>query len=130
MPRKTLSEDHNRVRFWRDQAGLKQEDLGRLVNLSKVQISRIELGQRDLNLGYARRIAAALNVSTVDLLTELDNPLAADPKLRGINKNYKLATDEGRYTISAVAESSAKYQAGKQIHEAYRNATLCDEELN
>jgi transcriptional regulator with XRE-family HTH domain len=103
------------VRFWRDQVGLKQEELGKLVGLSKVQISRIELGQRDLNFGYARRIAAALGVATADLLTELDNPVAADPKLSEINKNYRLATDEGRNTIAAVAQSSAQFRAGPKI---------------
>ncbi|WP_432815752.1 helix-turn-helix domain-containing protein [Sphingorhabdus sp.] len=130
MPRKTLPEYPNRVRFWRDQARLKQEDLGKLVGLSKVQISRIEIGQRDLNFGYARRIAAALGVTTAELLNELDNPVAADPTLHEINKNYRLATDEGRYTISVVAESSAKYQAERQIHDAISRVTLCDEELN
>jgi transcriptional regulator with XRE-family HTH domain len=115
MARKTLSDYPNRVRFWRDQVGLKQEELGKLVGLSKVQISRIELGQRDLNFGYARRIAAALGVATADLLTELDNPVAADPKLSEINKNYRLATDEGRNTIAAVAQSSAQFRAGPKI---------------
>lgn len=115
MARKQLSEYPNRVRFWRDQAGLKQEELGQRVGLSKVQISRIELGQRDLNLGYARRIAHALGVTTADLLTEADNPLAADPKLRDINQNYQMASDEGRNTIAAVAESSARYRAGPKI---------------
>lgn len=115
MARKQLSEYPNRVRFWRDHAGLKQEELGKLVGLSKVQISRIELGQRDLNFGYARRIAAALKVSTADLLTEADNPVAADPQLREIAENYQLASDEGRNTIAAVAESSAQYKAGPKI---------------
>lgn len=115
MARKHLSEYPNRVRFWRGQAGLKQEELGKLVGLSKVQISRIELGQRDLNFGYARRIAAALKVATADLLTEADNPVAADPQLREIAENYQLASDEGRNTIAAVAESSAQYKAGPKI---------------
>lgn len=115
MPRKQLSEYPNRVRFWRDQAKLNQEKLGNLVGLSKVQISRIELGQRDLNFGYARRIAAALKVTTADLLTEIDNPVAADPQLREIAENYRLASDEGRNTIAAVAESSAQYKAGPKI---------------
>ncbi len=115
MARKQLTEYPNRVRYWRDQAGLKQEELGKLVGLSKVQISRIELGQRDLNFGYARRIAHALGVMTADLLTEEDNPLAADPQLRDININYQLASDEGRNSIAAVAESSAHFKAGPKI---------------
>lgn len=115
MARKQLTEYPNRVRYWRDQAGLKQEELGKLIGVSKVQISRIELGQRDLHLGYARRIAAALKVTTADLLTELDNPVAADPQLREINENYQLASDEARNMIAAVAESSVKYRAGPKI---------------
>ena len=115
MPRKQLSEYPNRVRYWRDQAGLSQEELGKLVALSKVQISRIELGQRDLNFGYARRIAAALHVTAADLLTEADNPVAADPQLREIAENYQMASDEGRNTIAAVAQSSAQYRTGAKI---------------
>lgn len=115
MPRRQLPEYPNRVRFWRDQAGITQQALGELVGLTKVQISRLELGTRDLNFGYARRIAAALDVTVADLLTEADNPLAADEKLRDINRNYQLASDEGRNMIAAVADSSAKYISGPKI---------------
>lgn len=112
---KKLSEYPNRVRFWREQANRTQSELGDAVGLSKVQISRVELGTRDLHFAYARRIANFLGVTAADLLPEEDNPLAADPLLREINENYQMASDEGRNTIAAVAESSAKYRAGPKI---------------
>ncbi len=67
MGKKTLKSYPNRIREWRELKGLKQQELADVVGLSKVQISRIELGDRGLSLDYARDIAKALDVSVNDL---------------------------------------------------------------
>ena len=67
MGKKTLKSYPNRIREWRELKGLKQQELADIVGLSKVQISRIELGDRGLSLDYARDIAKALDVSVNDL---------------------------------------------------------------
>lgn len=66
----------NRIHELRRAANLSQEGLGLLVGVSKMHISGLERGQRELYLGLMRRLAGALGVSTVDILGKIDNPPA------------------------------------------------------
>lgn len=52
----------------RRQAGLTQEKLAELLNMSTVNYGRIERGEREASLKFLAHTAQALNVSLYDLL--------------------------------------------------------------
>lgn len=60
----------NNLRYYREKIGLKQEQLGDLVNTSNVQISRLENGERKLSLEWLERLAPHLNCSPSDLIDD------------------------------------------------------------
>lgn len=61
-----------RVRKYRRQKGLSQEQLGAMIGFSQSKISKIENGDWD-SLGDLRLIARALGVKLKDLIDESDS---------------------------------------------------------
>ena len=57
-----------RIRFYREQAGLSQEQLAFEVNVSRATIYRIEAGNSQSNIAVLEHIAEVLEVSLSDLL--------------------------------------------------------------
>lgn len=119
--RKHLESYPNRIREWREAREMTQEQLGDAIGLTKVQISRMELGSRGLLLEWMQRIAVVLEVTTADLLKADDNPLATDLNAHRLLENYQLATDEGRRMITSVAETAASFRHGDKIVPFSRN---------
>ncbi len=60
----------SRIRFFRRERGLSQEELAELVNSSKNHIGYIETGKRAASLLLVVRIANVLEVSLEDLLAD------------------------------------------------------------
>lgn len=58
------------IRKARTAKNIKQETLGRTVNLNKSEISRIENGKREAKLTMLRKIAFEINVTISSLLDE------------------------------------------------------------
>ena len=58
----------NRIRHWRQQRGLSQQALGRMVGLAKPTISKLERGGLRLRDVTIAKLIAALGVSAEDLL--------------------------------------------------------------
>ena len=56
------------VRDVRNSRGLSQEELGRMSGLSRVYISDVELGKRNVSLENIARIAGALEIEASALL--------------------------------------------------------------
>ena len=56
------------LRVWRQYRGLSQDGLGKIVGLSKVGISRLELNKGDTSRARWRALAEALNVDVEDIL--------------------------------------------------------------
>lgn len=110
-----LDEYPNRIREWREQRGLTQDELAEKIGSFKTHISAWERGKTDIAMRWMHRIADALNVDVADLLALKDNPLAADPVLKNIALNYGYADEKGRHTISVVAEASSGYRPGEKI---------------
>jgi transcriptional regulator with XRE-family HTH domain len=69
-----------RLRELRTQLGLTLEDVAGRSNIDVSTLSRLESGKRRLALDHLPRLAAALSVSTDDLLKA---PEAEDPRVRG-----------------------------------------------
>jgi transcriptional regulator with XRE-family HTH domain len=68
-----------RLRDLRTQRGLTLEEVARRSNIDVSTLSRLESGKRRLALDHLPRLAAALSVSTDDLLRA---PEAEDPRVR------------------------------------------------
>ena len=69
-----------RLRELRMQRGLTLEDVAQAARIDVSTLSRLESGKRRLALDHLPRLAAALSVSTDDLVRE---PAAEDPRVRG-----------------------------------------------
>lgn len=59
-----------RIKYYRTEKRLSQEDLGNIVAVNNEHISRIEGGKKNLSLELLILIANALDVSADDLLTD------------------------------------------------------------
>lgn len=57
----------NRVRHYRHEALLSQEELATLVGVQRAQVARIEAGTRNASWRTRRLLAGALGVSEADL---------------------------------------------------------------
>ncbi|MGE2690264.1 helix-turn-helix domain-containing protein [Mycolicibacterium pulveris] len=68
-----------RLRELRTQHGLTLEDVANRSNIDVSTLSRLESGKRRLALDHLPRLAAALSVSTDELLREPESP---DPRVR------------------------------------------------
>ena len=69
-----------RLRELRMQRGLTLEDVAQAARIDVSTLSRLESGKRRLALDHLPRLAAALSVSTDELVRE---PVAEDPRVRG-----------------------------------------------
>lgn len=94
----------NRIRELRKQAKITQAQLGEMVGLHQTQIGYIENGTRSLTFEWARRIAAALGVAMVDILSADDNPWRLEDGERTLVEKYREADDKQRAIIERVAE--------------------------
>jgi transcriptional regulator with XRE-family HTH domain len=69
-----------RLRELRIQRGMTLEDVAARASIDISTLSRLESGKRRLALDHLPRLAAALSVSTDELLRETEHP---DPRVRG-----------------------------------------------
>lgn len=59
---------NNNLKYYREKAGISQEELARRTGISRTYISGIEVGDRRLTLNTATRIAEVLHVNPYELL--------------------------------------------------------------
>jgi len=78
-----------RLRELRTQRGMTLEDVARSAQIDVSTLSRLESGKRRLALDHLPRLAAALSVSTDDLLRA---PEAEDPRVRGSSHTHNGVT--------------------------------------
>jgi ribosome-binding protein aMBF1 (putative translation factor) len=58
----------NRIKELREAAGMRQEDLAKLVEMVQPKLPAIEQGRRDIHISTLRRFAKALGVNMRDLI--------------------------------------------------------------
>jgi transcriptional regulator with XRE-family HTH domain len=78
-----------RLRELRIQHGLTLEDVASRSNIDVSTLSRLESGKRRLALDHLPRLAAALSISTDELLRA---PEAEDPRVKGSSHTYNGVT--------------------------------------
>lgn len=99
----------NRIREVRKVKGWSQARLGQAIGMTDANIGHLELGRRDPGLRTLRAIAAALGVTTAELLSEEDNPMNATVEGRQLTADWGHADADGRRAIARVAESFTRY---------------------
>src|SRR5881227_1003564 len=78
-----------RLRDLRTQQGLTLQDVAARASIDVSTLSRLEAGKRRLALDHLPRLAAALSVSTDELLRA---PEAEDPRIRGASHTHNDVT--------------------------------------
>ena len=104
----------NRIRELRKKARMTQGELGHMVGLHQTQIGNIENGSRNLTIEWARRIARALNVATVELLGEADNPYRLSEAERELLERFRAAPSNQQALIHRVAEPVTSFTSEDQ----------------
>jgi len=60
----------NKVKYYRETAGLSQEQLGNAVGITRQAVSAIELGINQLTISTALKMAKVFNIKWQDLFSE------------------------------------------------------------
>ena len=95
----------NRIRELRMARGWSQQRLADAVNMSKMNVSNIERGNVELNIPRLRLFAAALGVSSADILPHSDNPMALTPEEIDLISRLRETDEDGREQFSRVADA-------------------------
>jgi transcriptional regulator with XRE-family HTH domain len=109
-----MSGSPNRIQELRRARGLSQEKLGQIVGCSKMHISGLERGTRELSLDWVRKIAAAFSVSAADLLNDEDNPFRLNPDEQDFIERYRIAGEAERENVMRVADVLIPYKSDNQ----------------
>ena len=114
---------HNRIRHFRRQRGLTLAVLRDAIGLTPQSVSRIETGKMRLSTDWMARIAAALNVSPVDLLdtgptggAELMGEILADGGCAMLDPQpFRLALPGPGSLVVRLAQACGPYRAGEYL---------------
>ena len=75
MHREILEQLGSNIKRYRSDKGLSQEKLAELSGLHRTYVGSVERGERNISVLNLQKLAEALGVSTIDLLTGwADNP--------------------------------------------------------
>ena len=91
----------NRIREHRKAKKMTQDGLGTCINVSGVQISRMERGERNVSMEQMKRFARILGCSAAHLLP----PDAPPPDVEEIAALAAQLTPEDRAVLKRVAEA-------------------------
>lgn len=114
---------HNKIRHFRKQRGITLATLGAAIGLTPQSVSRIENNKMRLSTDWMERIAAALNVSPVDLIetgapvgAELIGEIGADGMCAALPPQpFRLALPGPASRIVRLAQPCGPYHAGEYL---------------
>ena len=111
-----------RLREWRERRGLTQQDLAGKSTVSQNAISNYETGRRNARPSTARKLAAALEVGTEDLID-------SDPVFRALGEIRREAYERGGHQeVIAKMEKLRDASPSPELRHLYENA-IREEEL-
>jgi transcriptional regulator with XRE-family HTH domain len=105
-----MTEYPNRIYELRRAKGWSQQDLAEIVGCSKMHISGMERGKRELSLDWMRRLAHAFNVPPVDILADEDNPDRLSEDEQRFLANYRAADPQTKENIQRVTEALVPFK--------------------
>ncbi len=114
---------HNKIRHFRKQRGFTLAALGAAIGLTPQSVSRIENEKMRLSTDWMERIAAALNVSPVDLIetgaqggAELIGEISADGACAAhAPQPFRMALPGPGSRVVRLAQSCGPYHAGEYL---------------
>ncbi|NLS27957.1 hypothetical protein S2M10_29590 [Sphingomonas sp. S2M10] len=102
---KRLENPPNRIREWRKRRRMTLLQVANALNTTQAQISRFEIGEREVDLAWLRRIGGVLSVSIGELLNPEDVPLAARTEdERAVLEAMRVGNDTTAPVLRRVAE--------------------------
>lgn len=102
MVRKASKLPESALRYWREQRGLTAKELGRLVNTTQQQITKLENDQRRLTRDWIWRLASVLQVPPAYLLMD---PAAADFRDLTMHELFHRLPSEEKDRIIKIASA-------------------------
>lgn len=104
MSNRTLSGE--RIRFFRERAGLSQTELAERTGIRPNTISNWELGFTYPQYEGIRKLCKALSCSADELLG-LTPPTLTAQEYRSLER-YRLLDDDGRHTVDAIQDTQLR----------------------
>lgn len=80
----------NRIKEFRQQAGLKQKDLADVLSVKQTTVSGWEVGRREPDFDSLKRMADIFNCSIDELLGQKEKPVVKDD---GLNQKLERLSD-------------------------------------
>lgn len=100
-----MTEYPNRIYELRRAKGWSQQELSDIVGCSKMHISGLERGKRELSLDWMRRLGDAFGVSAAEILSNDDNPSRLSDDEAEIIARWRAADPHTRENIQRVTEA-------------------------
>ena len=97
----------NRIKEFRQQAGLKQKDLADMLSVKQGTVSGWETGYREPDLESLKRMADIFNCSIDELLGQKEKPVVKDDRL---NRKLELLNDENLQRMEDYVDLLLKTQ--------------------
>jgi len=112
-----------KLRFTREEAGLNQTELGRLIGVTQRSITDYETGRAIPHRKNLQKLAQALHV-TVEYLTndEVDDPQTGRVREDRLNAAYELFGSKGKKEMAELLERNTALLAGGDIDQASKDA--------
>jgi len=95
----------NRIYELRRERGWSQQELADRAACSKMHISGVERGKRDLSLSLMRRLAEIFGVPTAALMSRADNPMILAQDEQHLLDTYRQADADKREDLQRVADA-------------------------
>lgn len=100
----------NRLYELRRERGWSQQELADRAGVSKMHVSGLERGKRELSLSMMRRLAEALSVSPAALLSRQDNPMILDEAEEHLLDTYRMADPDKQRDLQRVADALVPFR--------------------
>jgi transcriptional regulator with XRE-family HTH domain len=100
-----MTEYPNRINELRRAKGWSQQELADMVGCSKMHISGMERGKRELSLDWMQRLGKVFSVAAVDILSDEDYPDRLSDEEAQLLATFRAADPETRESIQRVTEA-------------------------
>lgn len=106
-----MKEFPNRIFELRKARGWSQTDVGDLVGCSKMHVSGLERGDRELTLHWMQRFAEAFGVLPADILSAQDNPMQLSAEEREFIMRFRMADEATRDNLKRVSDALLPFKS-------------------
>lgn len=105
-----MTEYPNRINELRRNKEWSQQELADRLGCSKMHVSGMERGKRELSLDWMHRLAKVFGVATVDILSDEDNPDRLSEAEALLIANFRAADAATKENIQRVTEALVPFR--------------------